>query len=703
MEILEGRIIKYIFQNKDNNFNIAVLETQDDRITINGYFLNIPLNISYRFYGDYENHPKYGLQFKVSKVIKVNENTKEGIITYLSSDLFKGIGEKTATKIYEKLGKDCINIILKDINVLNQFKFNKEKKESFYKALKQNETMDKVLIELYDYGITPKMALKLYDKYNIDTIPYIKSNPYKLINEIERFSFISADNLAKKLNIDKEDPRRIKACLLFVLKNVCFNKGFTYLTYYQLTEETYLYLIKEDTINRQVIDDNLKDLINDNIIISYNNNLYLKLFYDAELKFSTLIKKFNKKDINEIPNLNLDTKEIIYTNKQKEAIIESLKNQLTIITGGPGTGKTTVIKGIITNFEILYPQKKKILLMAPTGRASKRLMEKTSHEAKTIHRHLGYDYTGKFTFNEDNKLEANLIIIDEASMIDIFLFNNLFEAINDNTQIVIVGDYDQLPSVQPGQVLKELIDSKIIKTVILDEIHRQAKESSIIKLAFDINHKIINNELFNKKDDLFFIKTEKIKEYLITIINKLIHQNFSLLDDIQILIPLYKGECGIDNINKLIQNEFNKNKEEIKYNSITFKNNDKVLQLVNNPEKGVMNGDIGIIHSLKNTDEIKYIMVNFDGTLVKYNYDELEQLTLAYAISIHKSQGSEYKIVILPIISNYYIMLNKKILYTAITRAKERLIILGNYKYLNLGVKKLDDIRQTSLKNFLLP
>lgn len=715
MEFIEGIITKYIYQNKDNNYAIAKVKTKDDKeVMIVGYIPEIPNNINYRFYGDVVMHPKYGSQYKISRVERLYDTSKNGLISYLSSDLFQGIGAVTAEKIYNEFGENAINIILNDIDVLDKLNFNKLKKERFYNQLKENQNINNIYLKLHDMGLTPKMANKLYNKYGSNVIEYINENPYKLIGEIDHFSFLSADKLALKIGINHEDPFRIKSCILYVVNNICFNYGYSYLTIDQVISATFEYLNKnnnDNLINSELIKDNLTDLINEKEVIEINEKVFLKNFYETEINISNILKNFVDTEFNKLNINKIDTQlsiieqanNIKYTGNQKDAIKEAIINDITIITGGPGTGKTTIIKAILALYVNLYDSN--FLLMAPTGRAAKRMQESTGFEASTIHRSLGYDYDGKFSYNKSNKLKASLIIIDESSMIDMFLFESLFEAIPRNTKVVIVGDVDQLPSVGPGQILKDLIDSKSIKTIYLEEIHRQQEDSNILKIAFEINKQDLNiNSYYGKKDlDLISSINNDISNLIIKQITNYLNIGFNLQDDIQVLIPLYKGLSGIDNINSLIQEKFNNNKKiYVNHKERNFLIGDKIIQLVNNPEKGVMNGDIGYISNIEKNEEKYYVYAIFDKLSVKYEYDELEQITLAYAISIHKSQGSEYKIVILPIVKAYAIMLQKKLIYTAVTRAKNLLCIIGNFNYLNIGIKKQSLDRQTYLKSFLI-
>jgi len=437
----------------------------------------------------------------------------------------------------------------------------------------------------------------------------------------------------------------------------------------------------------------------------------LSYLYHAEKAIANRILRFNKPIEHNSSNIeaHIDDFEkvnnISYTKAQKQAIKTALKSQFSIITGGPGTGKTTVIKGIVDIYMLIHSQEAKtnsIALAAPTGKAAKRLAMATGLEAKTIHKLLEYDYEGNFNVDEHNPLDQKLIIIDEVSMMDCLLARRLLNGIKTNAQLVFVGDANQLPSVGPGEVLDDLITSRLFDVVELDIIHRQAENSQIISLAYDILNQEINRTLFDHYPDRDFLRINErfVADKIISEIQDLRDKGYDLIEDIQVLIPVYKGITGIDRINEMIQNAFNS--ENKKFN-LTYKDkifcfNDKVMQLVNQPEDNIMNGDQGVVTGITEDDEL---LVDFSGNTVKYNLKDLENLTLAYAVSIHKSQGSEYKVVILPMVKSYTIMLRRKLMYTAVTRAKEKLLIIGDFEAYKRGVLGVDTPRNTLLKEFL--
>jgi exodeoxyribonuclease V alpha subunit len=494
--------------------------------------------------------------------------------------------------------------------------------------------------------------------------------------------------------------------------NLAFQNGHLYLTKDQLVK--YTFQVLEDAFD---IDDAMNTLILEKRIIVEEERLYLPLAYDSEVEVAVNINRIRDTKRKLVDKDQVETlifmielqKNMTYTDMQKQAIIESLSNKFSIITGGPGTGKTTIIDGILDIYKNIYNLNKsdaniyeKIALMAPTGRAAKRMKELLDMEAQTIHRHLGYGYDGVFAYDQYHQLPHDLIIIDEASMIDIFLARRLFEAIKSDAQVIIVGDVDQLPSVGPGQVLSDLIQSNTIHTTRLNEIHRQAKDSQIVSLAASVNQQDVQHYDLRSENDVYMYRAEadEISNIIIRQIEGALKEGYDLIEDIQVLIPQYKGTVGIDNMNTILQDKFNQNKmKQMTYGSKVFYEGDKVIQLQNDPLRMIMNGDIGYISRIGIDQNGKeFMVVTFDDNEVLFEKSDLENLSLAYAMSVHKSQGSEYKIVILPLVRAYMHMLKKELLYTAITRAKKYLIILGDIKLLSYAANHLSDLRQTTLR-----
>ena len=705
MEELKGVFVSEIYKAPDSAYKVVLVKANNKNYTLSG---NLPLleeGLSYVFYGDFVNHPKYGKQFKVTSYKRIKD-TKAGLITYLSSDKFYGIGKKTATKLVEILGEDALLLITKNKEVLDKIpNLTKAKKQLIYEQVKANSEEDATYIELYNYGLTPKMANKLYEQYGTNTLNLIKENPYRLIYDVVGFGFKKADNLAMSLGINADNEIRIKEAILYTLTNSCYQDGNCYILVNDLIKMTNNYL----NIDTKLIIDSLEELKDKRRLVQKDTKVYPNVLYNAEFKVAQYLKQLANAPFRQYEKAKIEqalksveaSNSFSYTVKQKETLAKILNNKVAIITGGPGTGKTTIVKGIIKMFNKLNNVKNdpSILLLAPTGRAAKRLKEANGLEAYTIHKALGYDYTGEFSFNEFNRLPYDLIIIDEASMIDIELAYHLLEAINTFSQVIFIGDENQLPSVGPGEFLHDLINSKAFSVYRLTEVMRQVADSNIIKLANMILKQNLDFNIFKEHREVFFYQADKTN--LLNVIKRIMDNYLSkgnVLNNLQILIPLYQGVVGINEVNKFIQTNYNPHKEVmIKHGDLTFYPDDKVLQLQNDPEKGIMNGDIGYIVDIF-ADSVG---VDFTGKIVRLASSDLDNLTLAYAISIHKSQGSEYENVIFPILSSYSLMLKRKLIYTAITRAKQKLIILGDLELLKHKSKIKEQLRNTSLMEFL--
>jgi len=730
MKYILGTVKVVTYHNSDNSYTIIkvkvnetnedlTLFTNDDYLTVTGYFPQPLRGEEIKFFGTFKEHPKYGIQYSVRSYEKISETSIAGLIEYLSSDLFSGIGLKTATNIVSSLGKDAINLIMNDICVLDKVpKMNKKLKDTIYEGIIENKASENTLIKLYGYGITPKTAIKIFKFYQNETIAIIEQNPYQLIYDIEGIGFERADIIAKELGFKEDDPLRIKAMIIYLYNLMGINYGHTFLYFDQLTE----YLIntlnkKSELITKELIEEYLQELIKEKVFIEDDNIVKLRTINYAEENIVSKIKslsdntnfEINAKQVDDYIALFEQIHDIQYTKLQKKAIHQAMKSSLFILTGGPGTGKTTVIKGIVfvyckyNQIPILYDNSLfDIKLIAPTGRAAKRMNETTSLHSETIHRFLGYNFEGKFLFNKDNLVNAEVIIIDESSMIDVYLASQLFQAIPEDTKVIIVGDEDQLPSVGPGQILKDLIDSDMIDYVKLNTIHRQSINSNIIKLAHSIKDESLPDDILQIYDDRYFVKEEisNFESRLVNIINYLIVNGYDLYEDIQVLIPMYRGTAGIDNVNRLLQKEFNNNTSKTIINGDReFRIGDKILQLTNQIEDNVMNGDQGVVIGIT---ENNILIADFQGNEVTYKSGDLINLKHAYAMSIHKSQGSEYKVVIMPLYRSYSIMLKRKLLYTGITRAKEKLIMLGDINSLKYGVEKLEASRQSILSERII-
>lgn len=715
VENVKGKIKNYVFHNDENSYSIARITTEDSKtVTLVGYFPVLSEDITYEFYGSWVKHNTYGEQLKVESFKKCEQQSRSGLISYLSSSFFHGIGPKTAEKIVDHFGADAIQKILDDKTRLKEIGLSTIRIEKFYQQLIENQTHEHILVALYGYELSGKLAMKLLNKYQMLTLEKLKENPYRLIDDIEGIGFIKADEIARKFSIEKDDPRRKRAAILYAIEQIAYQNGDLFLKLEQL--EDYAYQALNETMD---LHDELNSLLEEKKIIQEEDRYYLAMTYYLEKGLADRIKMLigepldvDKEYLETLLDATEIQKSISYTDVQKEAIITALSNRFTIITGGPGTGKTTIIDGLLDVYRKYYQLNfknpaiyEKIGLMAPTGRAAKRMKELLDMDSKTIHRHLGFSYDGEFLYDESHQLPQDLLIIDEASMIDLFLAKKLFDAIKIGAQIIVVGDVDQLPSVGPGQVLLDMIESKVIPTVRLHQIHRQAKDSKIIRLARAVNEQNVTYDDLMSEQDVYLYKTsyDKIKETIIKQVQGALNEGYSMIDDIQILAPMYKGELGIDALNQALQKAFNKRiDKKMVYGDKTYYIGDKVIQLVNDPERLIMNGDIGVIKDIKqNASDESYMIVSYDDNDVMYEKADLEEINLAYAISIHKSQGSEYKIVMMPMIKGYMHMLKKELIYTAMTRAKKYLIILGDMQLLIYAANHLSEKRQTTLSKRL--
>ncbi|MDD4001042.1 MAG: ATP-dependent RecD-like DNA helicase, partial [Bacilli bacterium] len=659
---------------------------------------------------------QYGTQFKAESFLRRNEKTLEGVIAYLSSDFFPGIGRVAATRVFESLGKDCLNLIERNPEVIDQVPGLSEKQKNVLKTnIFDLEHNKRILVNILDLGITMRTASKLVKALGDNAYSIIEENPYQLIDLVEGFGFKRADRIALGLGIEKNSEIRLRALTLYIIRESCYASGNVYLEYDELFEK-----LKNETNNEQEIffledfEKIIKKLtVERKIILDKEKNIYLYQLYFSENALAQKVRVilnreinngYNINDINKIINKTSEHDDIVYSQKQREAIVSALQEPILIITGGPGTGKSTIIKAIINCLLELSPSElisEKLALLAPTGRAAKRLNEISNFPAQTIHRFLGYEGQGIFKFGLEAKTDAKIVIVDEFSMVDLNLAARLFLSLEEDVKIIIVGDVDQLPSVEPGEVLSNLISSKEIKTIRLDRIHRQLSESTIISLAHAVNQGVVEENIMEKQNDRNFIRLpdNNIIPGLLKTVEQAIASGMDLIKDIQVLVPLYKGEIGINAINERMQETFNPGDgRQIKHLNRIFRVNDKVIQLVNRSEKKVMNGDIGHILTLNMEDgEYSGLTVLFDFGPVDYNLDELEDLTHAYAISIHKSQGSEYELVIMPFSYKYYIMLKRKLIYTGITRARRYLIMLGNLEAFVHGISGIETKRKTKL------
>jgi len=722
---IKGTFSKSIYQNS-TGYNIGIFkvsDTNDEKladyigrsITFTGYFHELNNSDVYMFYGKLVNHEKYGEQFQVDSYERCKPEEKDAIIEFLTSGLFKGIGEKKAKKIVEALGKDTLKIILETPdNLILIPGITQANIEMLHNKLKEYEASYEIIMELTELGFSTRDAMLIYNFYKTKTKKVITDNLYQLIYDINDLNFKKIDHIALSNGIEKDDINRMAAAIIYIMEEVSNTYGHSYL----FNDEILFYLprVLGITVSDTQYEDAFLTLVQDLRIVVKNDRYYLKEMYEAE---TLVVKRFRMLNSNK-EHLFKDLEEKIselennfgikYNDEQKDAIRKSCTRDFLVITGGPGTGKTTIMKGICEAYRQLnklsYSELiEKVILLAPTGRAAKRMSEATLLPASTIHRFLKWQKdSNRFQINEYNKSKAELIILDESSMVDTCLMANLLKGLSVKCKIILVGDDNQLPSVGAGQVLHDIIASEMLEVVRLSELYRQGNNSNIITLAYDIKNSDIDKSIFNISDDLTFIECsdDMVLNNLVEICNTYKDLNYR---NFQILAPMYKGITGIDAINEKVQGIFNPKKKDVKENRIgevVFRENDKVIQLTNMPDDNVYNGDIGLIDRIQLTPK-KEIHIDFDGNIVKYTPANFINFRLAYAISIHKSQGSEFDVVVLPLVKGYHKMLYQKLIYTAVTRAKKKLYIIGDIKALEMASKNTnEDARRTTIKDYLI-
>lgn len=714
MEKLQGMVSDIVFKNEENGYTIASLANENDEITIVGCMPTLSVGESIEIEGKWVNHKIYGSQFEVQSFIPVTPSSLEGIYVYLSSGMIHGIGEKMAKRIVDKFGVDTLDIIQNTPERLTEVEgIGMKKVKQIQESYEENRELRNIIIQLSPYGITPNYCLRIYKKYKDKSLEVINKNPYRLAEEVRGIGFRIADDIASKIGIDKYSPDRIMQGILFTL-NQSLGSGHTYLPKTILIEQS----VKILGVESKYIENGIMDLAYDQKVHLENMNgeilVYLMMYYICENGVCKEIVKLSQYETKDL-HINIEEEirivekedEISLANNQILAVKEAINNGVTIITGGPGTGKTTTINTIIKIFE---NNDQKVVLCAPTGRAAKRMSETSDKEAKTIHRLLEMGFATDsdelvFFKDEEDPIDADVIILDEASMVDVILMYNLLKAVKLGTRLLLVGDSDQLPSVGAGNVLKDIIDSNVIKTVRLNEIFRQARESMIVVNA----HKINNGEplfLNVKNKDFFFLRKNTNEEILNEIIGLVSERlpkfyNFDKLKDIQVLTSMRKGDLGVNNLNIELQkylNPPNKYKQEEQFAKRIFRVGDKVMQIRNNYTKkwetedksdsgeGIYNGDIGYIFHIDK--DKKTVFVLFDKIkIASYKYDELDELDHSFCTTIHKSQGSEFPVVVIPIVWAPPMLLSRNLLYTAVTRAKKLVVLVGDVKYLEQMIK----------------
>ena len=708
MEHFNCVIENVVYYNQENGYTIMSVKPDGEKnsITLITNTTNPIPGVTLYVEGEWKKHQTYGKQFVSTLCNEIMPDTVYGIKKYLSSGLIKGVGPSTAEKIVNMFGENTPDIIENHPEKLKEIpRFGEKKINELVKSWKEQKHMFDIMVFLKSFDISTLYAVKIFKLYGNEAINILKDNPYKLITDIDGIGFIKADAIAIKMGYDMTSAKRCQAGIVYTLTQFA-EEGNTFTIKTNLSPE----VAKLLSLTPSLIEDNIDNMIANKLLIEEEDKIFLPYYYKAEKfianKLYSILKSYKDKELIEDNQIN-DIEQhlnIQYNEEQKNAIKIALKNNIMVLTGGPGTGKTTVTKGIITAFRLMN---KNILMAAPTGKAADRMSEATGGEAKTIHRLLGYNPTRGYLHNEDFPLDGDILILDEVSMVNVQLMCTLLKAVPIDMKLILIGDVDQLPCIGAGNILSDLIKSNMIPVVKLEKIFRQAASSKIITTAHAINHGEIP-KLKNEKDsDLFFI-SENEENDIVETISDLMKNRLPLKynikpTEIQILTPMKKGTLGTKNMNDILQNILNNNQNanEIKYGDTIFRENDKVMQIKNNYDKGVFNGDSGFIKSIDKTT--KCVTVIFRKQIVVYDFGELDELMLAYAVTVHKSQGSEYPIIILPLTKAHYMMLKRNLIYTGITRAKSLCILIGQKQTLYMGINNIDTTkRNTNLKEFLM-
>lgn len=695
------------YQNPENGYSVMKVKVKgyNDLVTLVGNLLEVPAGSVLLCEGDWKVDKRYGSQFVCQSWEEVMPATVYGIEKYLGSGLVKGIGPKFAQLIVKQFGLDTIEVIETDIERLYEVSgIGKKRVEKIRESWEKQKDIKNVMLFLQGYGVSTAYAAKIYRQYGKESIDKVKENPYRLADDIWGIGFKTADGIAGKMGYEKNDQRRCKSGIIYTLNQLA-NEGHVYAEEEQLVKAA-LELLEADEAS---IREALTNMAQTEDLKIENEAIYLPPFYFAEVGTSNRLLALLRKSEDELFTKQCDivslSKEtgIEYDEVQLQAIEEAVRSKVMVLTGGPGTGKTTTTQGIIA---ALKHMGLRILLAAPTGRAAKRMSEATGMEAKTIHRLLEFNPKDGYKRNDENPLESDVLIVDECSMIDIILMNNLMKAIPSSMRLILVGDIDQLPSVGAGNVLRDIIDSEKIPVIRLTRIFRQAQSSRIVMSAHAINQGRFPDTSNGQTTDFFFIQQEdpeKVAEDIVNLVKTRLPKAYNQkVSNIQVLTPMQRGVVGAANLNMALQNALNPSSLALNRGGYSFRQGDRVMQLRNNYDKDVFNGDLGYVEKVDLEEHT--LFVNFEDRLVEYEASELDELTLAYATTIHKSQGSEYPIVVMPVLMTHYVMLQRNLIYTGITRAKKICVLIGTKKALSFAIRNMSVLkRNTKLKERLNP
>lgn len=712
---LNGKFVYILFRSAESFYTVGKFRINDERervITVTGIMDDVRTDILYNLSGHYVEHPRYGMQFAIETYEIPLPSEKEGVVRYLSGIQFTGIGKKTAEKIVDALGENCLELLKEDLSILKTVPNITEKQISaIEEGLKKEDNGLQELVRFLNiHGVGIRNLVRLNKAYGKNALEKIKENPYRVIEEVDGFGFATADKIGMNLGISLDDERRLYALLVDCCMEICVSSGNSYAR----VETLEAYFARKTRGLACDFYELLNIAVKNITLIVEDNRVYPATQHEAERGSARFLASFPYKNIEPVEKATLEDLldqieeelQIVYDDTQRQAVLEIFDSPIMIMTGGPGTGKTTVVRAMVNLFAKVYPSST-IMCAAPTGRAAKRLSQLTGTDAATIHSILKWDLeTNTFGRNNDEPLNADLLIIDEFSMVDVWLFYNLLKASVNVHRICIIGDENQLPSVGPGCVLRDLIASECFPVIRLNHIYRQEEGSGVISLAHDINAGEIKDKY---PDTAFFeIRRQDIRQMVLNIVTDALNKGYTL-DDIQVLSPMYQGAAGIDVLNNALQECFNPRddvKKEVRIGYMTLREGDKILQLKNQPDDDVYNGDIGTLAEIidaRYTESHKTtIICDFDGNYVEYNQDNWNNITLAYCISVHKSQGSEYPIVILPVSWQMSVMLQRKLIYTGVTRASKAIIILGELGAFRKGCEILEKApRETTLKDRL--
>lgn len=698
-------VVEHItYQNPENGYSVMKVKVKDysDLVTLVGSLLEVPVGSVLMCEGEWKVDRKYGQQFACTSWEEVMPATVYGIEKYLGSGLVKGIGPKYAKLIVDKFGTDTIEVIETDIDRLYEVAgIGKKRVEKIRESWEKQKDIKNVMLFLQGYGVSTSYAAKIYRQYGKESIDKVKSNPYRLADDIWGIGFKTADNIAERMGYGKNDLHRCKSGLVYTLNQLA-EEGHCYAQTDQLlTTATELLEAEEEAIQHAI-----EVMVQSEDIVQDGDAIYLPSLYHAECGTARRLRRL----VSTIPQsrslfgftFSIDEMQratgVVYDEVQAHAIQQAISSKVLVLTGGPGTGKTTTTRAIIS---ALKSEGLRVLLAAPTGRAAKRMSEATGMEAKTIHRLLEYNPKDGYKRNDENPLEGDALIVDECSMIDILLMNSLTKAIPNSMRLILVGDIDQLPSVGAGNVLRDVIDSGVVPVVRLTRIFRQAQTSRIVMSAHAINAGRFPDISNGQSSDFFFIKEENPERVPDAIVNLVKHRlpraYGESSSNIQVLVPMQRGVVGAANLNMVLQKAINTSTRSISRGGYIYKEGDRVMQLRNNYEKDVYNGDLGFVVSVDDVE--RTLRADFDGRVVEYEASELDELTLAYATTIHKSQGSEYPIVVMPVLMSHYVMLQRNLVYTGITRAKRICVMIGQTKALGYAIQNMKVLeRNTKLK-----